>query len=105
MGTTMKCGAHARSTGRPCQAQGMTNGRCKNHGGMSTGPTSIEGRRRIGEATKKRMLSGQLELAITGYRLWLDSGGRQTLSLQAKKRWRCLRALPYRHGLADESMG
>ena len=83
----------------------MTNGRCKNHGGMSTGPTSAEGRRRIGEATEKRMLNGQLELSKIGYRLWLDSGGRQTLSLHAKKRWRCLRALSYRHGLADESMG
>ena len=31
------CGAHARSTGQPCQKPPMANGRCRLHGGMSTG--------------------------------------------------------------------
>lgn len=36
------CGAHARSTGKPCQKPPMPNGRCRLHGGLSTGrpPTS-----------------------------------------------------------------
>ncbi len=32
-----KCGAHCRTTGHPCQAWGMSNGRCRMHGGKSTG--------------------------------------------------------------------
>ncbi|MFC1689577.1 HGGxSTG domain-containing protein [Pseudomonadota bacterium] len=39
-----KCGAYARSTGKPCQAKALTNGRCKLHGGLSTGPKTDEGK-------------------------------------------------------------
>jgi hypothetical protein len=31
------CGAHCRSTGKPCQNYKMPNGRCRMHGGKSTG--------------------------------------------------------------------
>ena len=31
------CGAHARSTGKPCKRFAMSNGRCDMHGGKSTG--------------------------------------------------------------------
>ncbi len=48
------CGAHARSTGQPCRAHALANGRCKNHGGLSTGPRTPEGRRAIGDAARKR---------------------------------------------------
>jgi hypothetical protein len=41
-----RCGAYARSTGLPCQAQALANGRCRNHGGLSTGPRTPEGRAR-----------------------------------------------------------
>jgi len=34
----LKCGAHSRRTGKPCQQPAMANGRCRLHGGMSTGP-------------------------------------------------------------------
>ena len=54
-----RCEAFARSTGKPCQAQALPNGRCKNHGGLSTGPKTPEGRKAIGEATRKRMASGK----------------------------------------------
>ena len=40
LGPNERCGAHARSTGKPCVAKAMLNGRCKNHGGMSTGPSA-----------------------------------------------------------------
>ena len=39
-----KCLAFARSTGKPCQAPAGWNGRCKLHGGLSTGPTTPEGK-------------------------------------------------------------
>lgn len=41
----MTCGAKAKSTGEPCKStQIFRNGRCKFHGGPSTGPKSDEGR-------------------------------------------------------------
>ena len=51
-GLGVRCCAHARSTGNPCKAKAMPNGRCKNHGGMSTGPKTLAGRSRIAEATR-----------------------------------------------------
>jgi hypothetical protein len=42
-----KFGAHARTTGRPCQAKALTNGRCKNRGGMSTDPKTVKGRKAV----------------------------------------------------------
>ena len=44
------CGAHARTTGQPCKAPAGPNGRCKLHGGLSTGPTSVDGKARTLEA-------------------------------------------------------
>lgn len=37
------CGAHARTTGQPCQKLPMANGRCRLHGGLSTGRPIITG--------------------------------------------------------------
>ena len=42
----VQCGAYARSTGQPCKAKALANGRCKNHGGLSTGPRTPEGKAR-----------------------------------------------------------
>lgn len=83
-----QCGAHARSTGRPCKAKALPNGRCKLHGGLSTGPRSAEGRQAIAIATKARMFNGQLQVAKTGFQRWLLAGGREELSRLAKQRWR-----------------
>lgn len=44
------CGAIDRATGKICTkepAEGGTNGRCKQHGGLSTGPTTDEGLERV----------------------------------------------------------
>ena len=92
----IKCGAYARSTGNPCQAKALTNGRCKNHGGMSTGPKTTEGRKAISEATHQRMASGHQERVLQGFYRWLEGrGGREMLSRLAKnrerrKRWKRL---------------
>jgi hypothetical protein len=49
------CGAWARTRGRPCQAGASgRGGRCKFHGGESTGPRTAEGRQRISEAQRAR---------------------------------------------------
>src|SRR5208282_2016736 len=38
-----RCGAKARTTGCSCQAPAMPNGRCRMHGGKSTGPRTPAG--------------------------------------------------------------
>lgn len=81
-----QCGAHARSTALPCKAKALPNGRCKLHGGMSTGPKTREGKQAIGTATKARMAAGQLAKAQEGRRRWLAAGGREYLSRLAKRR-------------------
>ena len=81
-----KCGAYARSTGNPCKAKAMPNGRCKNHGGMSTGPKTPEGRQAIVEATRQRMASGQRKRVLDGFYAWLEGDGREMLSKLAKNR-------------------
>ena len=41
-----RCGARRKYDGKPCQAKALENGRCKYHGGLSTGPKTLEGVRR-----------------------------------------------------------
>jgi len=47
-----RCGARARS-GCPCRAPAMANGRCRMHGGTSTGPRTKEGMARMIAALTK----------------------------------------------------
>lgn len=87
-----KCGAHARSTGNPCEAKALANGKCRLHGGLSRGATTPEGRKAIAEASRQRMASGQQERVLAGFYRWLEGGGREMLSRLAinrekRKRW------------------
>jgi hypothetical protein len=45
-----RCGAKTRRRGTPCQSPAMSNGRCRIHGGKSTGPKTREGVERIRKA-------------------------------------------------------
>ena len=47
-----RCGARNRR-GCPCEGPAMRNGRCRFHGGKSTGPRTAEGLRRCQTATLK----------------------------------------------------
>ena len=47
-----RCGAKTRK-GTSCMSPAMENGRCRMHGGKSTGPKTDEGRERISEANWK----------------------------------------------------
>lgn len=59
-----RCGAHARSTGRPCEAPGIgRGGRCKLHGGLSTGATTPEGIARWREASARGLVAARAALA------------------------------------------
>ena len=81
-----RCGAYARSMGRACCAPAMANGRCRNHGGLSTGPKTYQGRKAIGEATRIRMAAGQRMKALEGFYRWLNTGGRKSLTKPAQRR-------------------
>lgn len=50
---TRRCGATTR-LGRSCVRKALTNGRCANHGGLSTGPKTEAGRQQISQAQKRR---------------------------------------------------
>jgi hypothetical protein len=87
------CSAHARSTGKPCRAKALRNGRCRNHGGLSSGPNTPEGKAAVSKASKKRYHQGGKEALKTGYKRWLEAGGREMLSRLAKRRWRLLKLI------------
>ena len=61
------CGARTRS-GKPCQGKPVwdevndrpRNGRCRLHGGLSTGPKSADGRRKVGDAARERHRKSRL---------------------------------------------
>ncbi len=54
-----KCGARTRK-GTLCQCKGLGRGRrCKFHGGMSTGPRTEAGKRRIADANRRRAANKQ----------------------------------------------
>ena len=63
-GVKRRCGAHARTTGRACKAPARENGRCNLHGGLSTGPKTREGRKRIANAQRKRWTEWRCERGI-----------------------------------------
>jgi hypothetical protein len=56
-----RCGARSKRTGKPCRAAAMPNGRCKVHGGKSTGPRAPEGLERSRRANGKRLLLSRSE--------------------------------------------
>src|SRR5262249_36705891 len=48
-----RCGARSKRTGKPCRGAAMPNGRCRLHGGKSTGPRTREGLERSRRANWK----------------------------------------------------
>jgi len=62
--TALRCGAKTRA-GCACRQPAMTNGRCRLHGGKSTGARTAEGRRR---ARTARLVHGRRTAAAIGLR-------------------------------------
>ncbi len=48
-----RCGAKGKRTGQPCRGAAMPNGRCRMHGGTSTGARTLEGKARCRAAPRK----------------------------------------------------
>lgn len=56
-----RCGARTRK-GTPCRAKVLPGkARCRFHGGLSTGPKTVEGRDRIAEAQRRRWARWRIE--------------------------------------------
>jgi hypothetical protein len=55
-----RCGAKRRWDGGACQGPAMANGRCRFHGGKSTGPRTAEGLER---SRKARLVHGYYSAA------------------------------------------
>ncbi|HWX50547.1 MAG TPA: HGGxSTG domain-containing protein [Roseomonas sp.] len=83
-----RCGARTRS-GEPCCAPAMANGRCRMHGGKSTGPRTSEGleRRRLAtfkhgkrsvEARAAAQLRGEARRLLAKLRALLAEADKQT---------------------------
>ncbi len=52
------CGAKTKSTGHPCRIKDIyPNGRCRYHGGLSTGPKTDEGKMRSAQNGFKKKLA------------------------------------------------
>ncbi len=62
-----RCGAKARTTGCACRAPAMANGRCRMHGGRSTGPRTAEGFTRLAAARTTHGNSGAAKRAEQRY--------------------------------------
>ena len=68
-----RCGAKNRR-GTPCQCPAMPNGRCRLHGGLSTGPKTLAGIERIRRAvTKHGRYSKQARFEREHYRKLLQN--------------------------------
>jgi hypothetical protein len=61
MHRALRCGAHARTTGRPCRSPAMKNGRCRMHGGKA-GRKPTHGRYTKGAVEERRQLRDGLRL-------------------------------------------
>ena len=59
-----RCGAHARQTGKPCKQPAMKNGRCRLHGGKSTGPKNPHITLKHGRYTKEAIASRKQVAAL-----------------------------------------
>ena len=55
----LRCGAKSKRSGRPCRLKALyACGRCKFHGGLSTGPKTLEGKARSAANGRLRLSGG-----------------------------------------------
>jgi hypothetical protein len=75
-----RCGAQTRSGGT-CRGPAMVNGRCRMHGGASTGPRTAEGLERLRKARTRTGLHTkemrQLRAEVAEMRRWAKQGAQK----------------------------
>ena len=91
-GERPRCGARTRAGGR-CQAQALLNsrgdpGRCRMHGGLSRGPTTPEGKERLRESARQRMIEQWAKLKAEGRKFELSPEGLEKRRQSARKHMR-----------------
>lgn len=65
--THLTCGAKGKRTGKPCPLTSIySNGRCRFHGGLSTGPTSPEGLAKSGRNGRGKAPAPASDAALPG---------------------------------------
>ena len=69
--TAPRCGAKTRK-GTPCKAPSMANGRCRMHGGKSTGPRTPKGLEWSRKANWKHGYYSAESIALRRYASWLQ---------------------------------
>jgi len=75
----LTCGAKTRA-GTPCQLKGLyRSGRCKLHGGLSTGPTTPEGKARAALNWKGVQGGDEPHEGLTKPNITLDQNGESTV--------------------------
>lgn len=78
--TAPRCGAKTRR-GTPCRAPAMANGRCRMHGGKSTGPRTPEGLERSRKANWKHGYYSAESIAMRRYISWLLRESRDIIEM------------------------
>lgn len=84
-----RCGAKTRC-GAPCKTPAMTNGRCRMHGGKSTGPRTPEGLERSRKANFKHGFYSAELLAERKFIKQLLHSSRETLEQVEKNVKSCI---------------
>ena len=68
-------GAYARTTGQPCQCKALyRGGRCRMHGGLSTGPKTVEGKAKALRVMREGWLRWQQKFADTAIQHEVKNG-------------------------------
>ena len=75
-----RCGARTRAS-TPCRSPAMPNGRCRMHGGASTGPRTQEGLQRIVKARTRHGRYGAEMRALRRLMRLMDEEQRRVLEL------------------------
>ena len=94
-----RCGACTRA-GATCRQPAMANGRCRFHGGLSTGPRTAEGRARCARA---RRTHGGYSREILELRRAARAHGRRVRALFALMRAPRARTIPAGHGVLSSN--
>jgi rRNA maturation protein Nop10 len=74
-----RCGAKTR-VGTPCRSPAMPNGRCRMHGGCSTGPRTAEGLERMRRANTKHGAYSRERRELMRLIRTLDAAAKRTLA-------------------------
>ena len=93
-----RCGAKTRRGGGACQAPAMPNGRCRMHGGLSTGPKTAKGKDRIRKALTKH---GRYSAAT---KLRRERCHRIRMGPHFKGKWELLKSLREPRGGTEKSL-